>query len=516
MTRRPALLTAGLATALILGACSTATEPGELPEDGTPVSPSSDVGDQEIAFEPCASYATDAVTADLFTDQFDCTRVQVPLDHAEPDGASGEVALLRLPATGDKIGSLLVNPGGPGGSGMVHVAALAPLFGGTELNERFDIIGFDPRGVGASTPRVECFTDAERDENVPPGPYLFPVRDQEAAEAIAQRCIEGTGGVEALTSVGSDQVVQDMDLIRAVLGDEKLSYLGYSYGSELGAMYAQRFPQNVRAITIDGAVHPGLSEPAFRQTQFTAFQEAFDGMAALCAAEADCVLGDDPDGATQVFNDLVRPLQQDPLPTSDGRDLTYDDVVHTVSTGVFSAALWPELLGAITALAAGDGDTLLELRDRSYGRADDGSYGGGLNTDANLAIRCMDNPRTQQDQDELLAQAREAAPFMDPGDGVQESVYECAGWPEPVSRDIPWATSDVEVPPTLVVSATGDPGTPHAGGVAMADLLGGSLLTVEGIQHGISFTGASRCVDEIVTDYLVNLRTPPDGASCTL
>ncbi|MFI8528044.1 alpha/beta hydrolase [Promicromonospora sukumoe] len=518
MLRRQTLIASGLTVVLLAAGCAaTPDEPARAPDESAPSAGLAAFHEQEIEFEPCASYATSPADEELFDDErFDCSRVEVPLDYAEPDGARGEVALLRVPARGDKIGSLLVNPGGPGASGMVFAAALVDAWAASEVGERFDVVGFDTRGVGASTPAVDCYSDEETDRNEPPWPYLLSVTSQEEAEDVAGRCVEGTGGVAELTSVGSANVVQDMDVLRAVLGDDQLSYLGYSYGSELAAMYAEAYPQNVRAIVIDGAVDPELSEPALRQSQFTAFQKAFDGMAALCAEQDDCPLGTDPGGASAEFRELVAPLRDEPAPTSGGRALTYEDALQAMTLSLLSSGQWPALVEGLAGLADGDGTGLLTLHDLLLGRGADGRYGSTLDMDANLATRCMDNPRTPAEQDDLLRHARDVAPFMALGLPEDGSVYECAAWPEPVSRDIPWTTGDVDVPPTLTVSVTGDPGTPHQGGINMASRLGGSLLTVEGAQHGVALYGGSACVDDVVTDYLVDLRTPPEDARCTL
>ncbi|MEU6698606.1 alpha/beta hydrolase [Pseudonocardia sp. NPDC046786] len=508
----------GLASLVLVGSCAA---PAQEPAPPAPADAAlAQFHDQEVAFGPCEPYASSAGDEALYgPGRFDCARVQVPLDYTDPDGPRGEVALLRAAARGEKIGSLLVNPGGPGGSGMNLVASLGASWDTGPVGERFDVIGFDPRGVGASRPRVECFTDAESDQGVPPGPYRFDVPDEQAARDIAQRCVDNTpGGIEALTSVGSMNVVQDMDVLRAALGDEKLSYLGFSYGSELGAMYAEAFPQNLRAMVVDGAVHPELPEPDFRLTQFGAWQETFDQVATLCTTGPDCALGTDPAQATERFQELVRPLQDRPLPTSDGRELTYDQAIEAVSLLQFAEGQWPVIVRALDELARGDGAPLLALRDLAVGRGPDGRYGGSLNTDANLAIRCMDNPRrTAEEHTELGRQAFAAAPFLDPGRPLERAHYECEAWPEPVSRTLPWFDgTDAELPPTLTVSVTGDPGTPHEGGIAMARLLGGNLLTVDGVQHGISLLGQSGCVDRIVGDYLIDLRTPPDDARCSL
>lgn len=499
-----------------IAACSANTPPA-ADESTQPSHESLDrYMSQTLHFEPCEDYATSAADRVAFGDRhFDCARLTVPLDYSKPDGPHAEVPLLRVKARGDKIGSLVVNPGGPGGSGTSLVASLGPVWENTPIGERFDIVGFDPRGVGTSTPSINCFSAEERDANTAPNAYLFSVHTQADAEDIARKCVDGSGGVENLMSVGSNNTFRDMDIMRAALGDEKLNYMGYSYGSELGAMYAKEFPDRVRAIAIDGAVAPDVSEAQFRERQFTAFQSAFDSMAELCASQSDCPLGQDLSRATRRFQDLVQPLLTNPVATADGRTLGWEDAVQAVALTLFASQQWSSIIDAISALTRGDGSALLAMRDATMGRGPDGMYGGSVSIDGNLAIRCADNPRTQQEQQELLEHARAAAPFMDPGTSSGPTVYECAAWPDSVTRDIPWAAkTSAELPPTLVVSVTRDIGTPHEGGIAMADLLGSSLVAVDGAQHGIALYGGNACVDNIVTDYFVDLEVPPAGAKC--
>ncbi|MDA3646318.1 alpha/beta hydrolase [Saccharopolyspora indica] len=503
------------ATLIALGVVSLALTGCAAPAESRPSPDLAEFYGQQITFEPCAPYATTAVDEKLFADtRFECARVQVPLDYTDPDGPRGEVALLRLPARGEKIGSLLVNPGGPGGSGMSFTAQLAPLWTAGPVNERFDVIGFDPRGVGASTPQANCFTDAEKDRGEDFGGQLVPdVPDAQAAREVARRCAEGSGGPQALASFGTTNVVRDMDVLRSVLGDEKLSYMGWSYGTQLGAMYAEAFPQNVRALALDGAFDPDLTSAEFNIAQMAGIQQTFDRYAADCATSADCPLGTDPTRATEAFQDLVRPLLQNPAPTADGRGLTYDAAMTAVTSALYSSSLWPKATEGLAELAAGRGDLLLAQRDISAGRGPDGRYSNS--GDAVYAIRCMDAPRrTPAEQAEFARQVNAAVPFADPGLPVPQSHHECEAWPEPPTMPQPWITGPVDVPPTLTVSITGDPATPYQGGVNLARVLGGSLLTVNGSQHGIALLGQSECVDDIVAGYLIDLRTPPEGVRC--
>ncbi|GAS93805.1 alpha/beta hydrolase family protein [Mycolicibacterium canariasense] len=477
--------------------------------------------DQQVRFEPCASYARTTLDEKLFADaRYDCARVQVPVDYQDPGGARAEIALLRVKARGDRIGSLLVNPGGPGVAGMGFVALEANDLVGQVLTkgpvgDRFDVIGFDPRGVGASTPRADCYTDAETDRGQ--GFLSNPVpnvTDAQQAREVARRCAERSGGEQALVNFGSRDTVRDMDVLRAALGDEKLSYLGYSYGTELGAMYAETFPQRVRAVALDGAVDPDMTAAQFRLSQYVGFQKAFTAMASACASMPDCPLGTDPARASEAFQVIVRPLLDHPAPTADPRGLTYDDAVAGVMAGLYSDAVWPKVIDGLRELADGRGDGLLKLRDNFVGRDSSGRY--GTDPDSNVAIRCMDNPqRTPAEQADLTQQIFDAAPFVDSGRPAAHMHYECEAWPQQPSRPERWVTGNVNVPPTLTISVTGDPATPHQGGVNLARALKGSLLTVDGAQHGIALLGQNQCVDDIVAGYLIDLRTPPAGAHCT-
>jgi pimeloyl-ACP methyl ester carboxylesterase len=523
---RSALVALGAASLILIGACAAPAAEFETrlgPPGSAPAAELSEFYDQQVVFEPCGPYATTALDEKVFADDsYDCARVQVPLDYADPDGARGEIALLRVKARGERIGSLLVNPGGPGMSGMNHVALQAspvlgqPLTAGP-LGERFDVIGFDPRGVGASTPRADCYTDAEYDrgDGFDTGGIATDGLDEQEARTVAQRCAEGSGGPQALAGLGTRDAARDMDVLRAALGDEQLSYLGYSYGTQLGAVYAEAFPQNVRAMVLDGAVDPELTAAEFQLSQVMGFQEAFDGLAESCTAGADCPLGTDPARATEAFHAIVHPLLDRPVPTTDGRGLTYDDAMTAVTSGLYAKAMWPTITQGLAEVATGRGDVLQAQRDTYLGRGSDGRYNNSV--DAVFSIRCMDaSRRTPAEHTELSRQIVAAAPILDTGRPVPESHHECEAWPQPPTLPQPWVTGPVGLPPTLTVSVTGDPATPYQGGVNLARVLGGSLLTVEGAQHGIALLGQSECVDNLVTNYLIDLQTPPDDARCTL
>ncbi|MGW4365534.1 alpha/beta hydrolase [Nocardia takedensis] len=475
--------------------------------------------DQKVDFGPCAGYATTQVDERAFASDpaFECARLEVPLDYADPGGRTGTVALLRSPARGERIGSLLLNPGGPGGPGMSMAAVGAKTWANSPITEHFDLIGFDPRGVGASTPAIDCFTDAEIDAgasktSITVGDGSWTDRD---TRALVERCARGSGGLDVLASVGTRDAVRDMDVLRAVLGDGKLNFLGQSYGTRLGAVYAETFPDKVRAMVLDGAIDPRVGTVQRRVDQFTAFQRAFDEMAADCATRPDCPLGPDPARATEVFLGIARPLTDRPIVLADGRRVDFDAVYGAVTAGLYDSAAWPAITRGLTEIGQGRADTLTALGDAFGGRDAAGRYSNF--NEALFAINCMDEQRrTPAEEVALKQRIQEVAPYTDAGRGPEGARDGCEAWPAAPTLGSPYAVGVANLAPTLTISITGDPSTPFGGGVSLARELGGGLLAVEGEQHTIALSGASACVNDAVAAYLVQGTIPPADARCVL
>ncbi|RDI52113.1 alpha/beta hydrolase [Nocardia mexicana] len=475
--------------------------------------------DQQLSFGPCAGYATTAADDKAFSGSpaFQCARVEVPLDYGDPAGRTAQIALLKAPARGEKVGSLLLNPGGPGGPGMSMAAVASKTWATSPVTEKFDLIGFDPRGVGASTPAVDCFTDAETEAGdavttVAVGAGTWTEQD---TRRLVDRCAERSGGRDVLAHVGTRDAARDMDILRAALGDEKLTYLGQSYGTRLGAVYAEMFPRNVRAMVFDGAIDPRAGTVERRISQFASFQRSFDAMAADCATRPDCPLGHDPGRATERFQNIVRPLLDRPMITADGRRLGFDEAYGSVTVGLYDSAVWPAITKGIAELEAGRGDTLTALSDAFAGRDADGHYGNY--NEALYAINCMDEQRRTPDQEtDLKRKIHEAAPYTDAGRGAGGARDGCEFWPAEPTLGYPYATGIEGLPETLTISTTGDPSTPYEGGISLAEALGGTMLTVEGEQHTVALSGSSDCVNTAVAGYLVDLKTPPADARCKL
>ncbi|GAB3276704.1 alpha/beta hydrolase [Kineosporia babensis] len=498
-----------LAAALLLGACTSA-------DDEAPARSLDDYYGQKISFGNCEEFATTASDAGYLTAaEAECGWLEVPLDYSEPEGATGRIAVSRVPARGEKpIGSMVLNPGGPGARGVSFAALLSQAWAQSPVTENFDLVGFDPRGTGATTPAVDCFTDAERDSDALPGAILGlgtadPV-------TLADRCAASVGGKDVLGHIGTRDTARDMDVLRAVLGDEKLTYTGASYGTRLGPVYAEMFPDRVRAMVLDGAVDPRQpSTQAYRTQQLAGFQRAFDKLATACAEQDSCPLGTDPAQATAQFNDLVQPLAQNPVPASGGRSLGFVAAVDSMVSTLYDKAQWPQAIAGLTQLRKGKGDVLLELRDNLHGRQEDGSYVDFL--EATYAISCADDEHFTPEENSAALQAySDAAPFMAPPSPIAAAVPDdCAGWPEHDPVGHPYAVGIEGLPNTLTVSVTGDAASPHEYGISLAETLGGDLLTVHGDLHVATIAG-NECVDDAVATYLVDLKGPGPGAECWL
>jgi pimeloyl-ACP methyl ester carboxylesterase len=472
--------------------------------------------DQKLAWGPCAEYATSDTDRAAYADRaFDCARLEVPLDYTKPDGDVAKIGVLRQKAGGDRIGSLLVNPGGPGASGMSTVTSLVKGLAKSPLVQRFDLVGFDPRGVGASTPALDCLTDADwsvqrRTQYVDPSPA--GVEKEEADnKQYAQRCTQRSGGAEVLGNVGTRDVVKDLDVLRAALGDQKLTYLGYSYGTRIGSAYAEEFPENVRALVLDGALDPTESTVDRTVKQNAGFQQAFDAYAADCAKQANCPLGTDPARATATFQALTRPLIDKPV-TIGNRALSYSDAVTGSIQALYLKDLWQYLSRGLSELASGGGQTMLALADIYYDRSPSGSYSN--EQEAFVSISCVDEQRITDrtviaDQDQRAAAA---APFADSGRGVVVALDPCAFWPVPPTSQ-PHVPQFAGLPPTLVISTTGDPATPYQAGVDLAKQMNGRLLTFRGTQHTVALSGVG-CVDDIVNRYFVDGTLPASDTAC--
>ena len=504
---RTALVLPALVALLSSSGCSTVVS-------GTAVLSAPQVG-QPVQWGPCRLAGGGSGEALPTPAGAQCGEVAVPVDYSKPDGDAATLALVRFPATGEKIGSLIINPGGPGESGIEAAASLVEGLP-TEVRRSFDLVGFDPRGVGASTPAVWCNSDADNDRlRADPQVDYSPEgvqRIENETKAFIQRCVDKMGP-EFLANVGTQSVAKDLDALRAAVGDDKLNYLGYSYGTRIGAAYAEAYPDKVRAMILDGAVDPNADPIQADIDQAEAFQKAFNDYAADCANDPACPLGVDPDKAVEVYKSLVDPLVESPMPTRDPRGLSYGDALVGTIMALYSPNLWRHLTRGLTEMTEGRGDTMLALSDMYMRRDAQGRYSNA--TDARVAVNCVDQPPIT-DSAKVIEEdrrIREVAPFMTYGEFTGHApMSACAFWPVPPTST-PHSVTAPGLPPVLVVSTTGDPATPYQAGVDLAKQLGGALLTFNGTQHTVVFQG-NACVDDYSAAYLVDLTLPAPGAAC--
>lgn len=507
MTKRRSRVTAALFALIVV--LSTSTSYARI--DGSPVAARKGLArfyEQALSWGACQPYATDTKSKGLFEREgIQCARLQVPLDYENPDAGTISVGLLRRPAAeqGRRVGSLVVNPGGPGGSGMAHVANMQP---NNPVSKRFDVVGFDPRGVGASQPRVQCLTDAERDAQRlrPKGETANAVETEN--RFFVEKCAERSG-VDLLRNVGTRDVVRDVDVLRGALGENKLSYLGYSYGTRIGTLYAEMFPRNVRAMVLDGAVEANGDRVAASARQAQGFDESFQRFAGWCA-QRDCPIGRDTGTAESKFRQMIEPLKKTPLQVGD-RKLSHSDANTAIIQAMYSDRLWETALKGLQELKQNKGNTLLQLADQYLGRAQDGTY--SRIQDAFVAIRCVDEPPIK-DRATLESNRRRLLELLgnDTIPTDETALGPCAFWPAPHTSE-PHAPNVNGAPQVLVISTTGDPATPYQSGVDLAQALGARLLTYNGNQH-TAFLANIGCVDSVGTNYLVDLRLPETDSAC--
>lgn len=478
-----------LALALLAAACSAPAEP--------PVS-SSKAGDQTLSWTPCL-------------EGLECASLTVPLDYAKPDGQKIKIAVAKKAATGDRIGSLLINPGGPGGSGIDYVGQ-APV--SQKLLERFDLIGFDPRGVGESTP-VRCLSEADLESYLSLDMTPDTPEETEAfvagAKSFAAGCAKNAGSL--LPHVGTADAARDMDRLREALGDAKLTYLGKSYGTYLGAVYAQLFPDRVRALVLDGAVDPRVSALELNEVQAKGFEVAMRAFVADCFTVDDCPFSSRTvDGALDEISRLLQRADLLPLRNqADSRVINDTWAGFGVITPLYDRGSWEVLRGALKEAFAGDGSQLLRMADVLLGRRMDGSWTN--QTEANKAVNCVDHafPTDLAAYEAAAKGAAEVAPRFGPF--VMWDSLACAYWPAR-SDEADLRITGAGAAPILVVGTTRDPATPYEWAQGLAsELESGVLLSYDGDGH-TAYKSGSSCVDKAVDAYFVDLTVPAEGTRC--
>ncbi|MFF0485756.1 alpha/beta hydrolase [Streptomyces sp. NPDC004435] len=448
---------------------------------------------------------------------FQCATLRAPLDYAKPDGPEIRLAVSRVRASGpgQRIGSLLVNPGGPGGSAVDYLQGYAGIGYPEPVRARYDIVAVDPRGVGRSEP-VDCLTGPEMDTYTQVDQTPDDEAEVQALTASFKRfaagCEKRSGTV--LPHVSTVETARDMDIARAVLGDEKLHYVGASYGTFLGATYAELFPGRVGRFVLDGAMDPSLSALDLNRDQTAGFETAFAAFAADCVALPDCPLGTGTVAeAGEALRGFFRATDAEPVPTGDDRELGESLATTGVIAAMYDEGAWPQLREALTRAIGGEGSSLLALADSYYEREPDGSYANLMF--ANAAVNCLDLPAAYLDP----AGAQRAVPSFDKvspvfGTGLAWAALNCTYWPSPATGR-PHRITAEGAAPILVVGTTRDPATPYKWAESLADQLSsGTLLTYEGDGH-TAYGRGSDCVDTAVNTYLLEGTPPTGGKRCS-
>ncbi len=510
MTRTRSL-TVVVACALALAACSgsssatTQKQSNNRPEsNGGADAPASTAG--TLNWTKCKTKA--AAMAGL-----DCATLEVPIDPKDPKGATTTIALARSASTGkadERIGSLVINPGGPGGSGIEFLSNAASMFP-KDLTNRFDLVSFDPRGVGESDP-VRCLDDHQKDEQLQRD--LSPDDDAERAQLEADQVTLRKGcesrNPALITHMSTADVAADLDQVRQALGDQKLNDLGYSYGTAIGATYAAMFPATIRAMVLDGSVSPSATAADEAMAQAMGFEHTLKNFIAACNADSSCALA--PDTAAGI--DAARAsLQKEPVTvtTSSGeRTLTADLFDYGLATALYDTSTWAPTAQAIKNIRTSGAKTILSLVDRQTGRQTNGTYDNS--SDAQVMVNCSDQQDRPTEADARAESAKIIAAAPTRGPILGSGLTGCNDWPTP-SEPTP-KPSAKGAPPILVIGTVGDPATPYEWAQQMSAALTGSvLLTYEGDGH-TAFLRGGKCIEDAVVNYFVDLTLPDPGTRC--
>ncbi|MCX4664684.1 alpha/beta hydrolase [Streptomyces uncialis] len=498
------------ATALLVTSCSAG---GSAP-GGSMVAPHAGSTPEELT----RYYGQKLTWRDCEPTGFQCAKLRAPLDYRRPGSGEIELAVARKEATGpgERIGSLLVNPGGPGGSAVGYLRSYAGVGYPDDVRARYDMVAVDPRGVAGSEP-VRCLDGKEMDAytqtDVTPDDRGEQDRLVGAFRTFAKGC--ESRSTRVLPHVSTEETARDMDILRAALGDRKLTYVGASYGTFLGATYAGLFPDRVGRLVLDGAMDPSLPARRMNEDQTAGFETAFTAFAKDCVRRTTCPLGREAATAGAKLKAFLRALDREPVRTGKpGRRLGESLAMTGVIAAMYDEGAWPRLRSALTAgIDKRDGTGLLALSDGYYERGSDGEYGNLMF--ANAAVNCLDLPpafTTPAEAAEAVPAFEKASPVF--GEGLAWSALNCAYWPFGATGG-PQRIEAKGADPILVVGTTRDPATPYRWAEALAAQLdSGTLLTYEGDGH-TAYGRGSTCVDSTIDRYLLTGTPPADGKRCS-
>ena len=512
---RPAPLALAMVAALLALGCSSGSS-GSVPP-ATPSSSQTAAAGPAPASPPAtlAGYYAQKLHWQPCQHGFQCARLLVPFDYRRPAWRRFSLPVIRLPASDParRIGSLVLNPGGPGGSGIQYALAARSVVS-PALRARFDVVGFDPRGVGQSVPAIHCLTGPELDTylktNDDPATAAQLATVVTQSKLFAQGCERRSGAL--LPYVGTRDAARDMDVLRAALGDAKLTYLGKSYGTYLGAWYAQEFPSHVRAMVLDGAVNPGQSGLSMNAVQAKGFEVALRSFTANCLALAGCPLGHGTvaAGIGKLQGLLDRTASKPLVSLVPGQPASAPLLLLGVAAALYTKSYWQYLRAGLTGAFAGNSSLLVELADLLVERSANGTYSNLV--DAETAVDCLDRPwpRSLAAWRSAASAAQQAAPQF--GAALMWGSLPCAYWPVPAPPATPLHAKGA--PPILVIGTTRDPATPFQQAQALArELSPGVLLAWNGDGH-TAYRMGSTCIDNAVDKYLITLAPPRNGTLC--
>ncbi|MEV8590291.1 alpha/beta hydrolase [Streptomyces sp. NPDC051180] len=509
--------TALAAAGLILSGCTGGSDAAASRTTPSAPSATGSSAAPAAAAAPKRYYAQKLAWRDCGVTGFQCATLLAPLDYAEPEAGDVKLAVSRIRATGPgkRIGSLLVNPGGPGGSAVGYLQGYAGIGYPAPVRARYDMVAVDPRGVARSEP-VDCLTGPQMDTytqvDQTPDDTAEVNRLSAAFKTFAAGCEKKSGTV--LPHVSTVDTARDMDILRAVLGDQKLSYVGASYGTFLGATYAELFPDRVGRLVLDGAMDPSLPAIDLNRDQTAGFETAFRAFAADCIRKPDCPLGTESvDVASDALKGFFREVDAKPVPTGESRDLGESLATTGVIAAMYDEAAWPQLREALTRAMDGEGSGLLALADSYYEREADGTYANLMF--ANAAVNCLDLPPAYSgpaDVRKAVPSFEKASPVF--GEGLAWAALNCTYWPTPATGR-PHRITAEGAAPILVVGTTRDPATPYHWARSLAEQLSsGTLLTYEGDGH-TAYGRGSDCIDTAINAYLLDGTPPRDGKRCS-
>ncbi len=509
--RRTTAAAGALILAASLAACSGDSQPEPKPLE-SPTSGSSSAADLPSTDESLARYYDQTVDWSECRGTMQCAEVQVPLDYAEPDGEAITLSLLKVPAEGgDPVGALLVNPGGPGGSGVDYAAAADNYFG-EPLRKAFDIVGFDPRGVGRSTP-IDCLSDEELDRFVasdpdPDTPHEVREADRMMRE-FGQGCLDRSG--DLTRHVSTEEAARDMDIVREVLGQQRMAYFGASYGTLLGATYADLFPQRVGRMVLDGAIDPTMDAVDTSLVQAKGFEVALRAYVEDCVEGGGCYLGSTVDEGLQTIRDFLERLDQQPISGDGDRMLTEGEAVLGIWAPLYNRDYWSALDAGLSQALNGNGKTLLTFADAYVGRGPKGYLDNS--SEALYAVNCLDDdePVTDKEAQQLEDRFLEASPTF--GEVFAFGLTACRNWSVHTGKGPGELTAEGSAP-ILVIGTTRDPATPLSWAEALADQLDSGILVRRDGDGHTGYGAGNQCVDDVVESYLVSGEVPDDTVDC--